>query len=56
MLYLSMGVLSILLLTFLSNILFIFRDKEFQVCQHLLCILMGISVSSIASYGKGRWL
>jgi hypothetical protein len=54
-LYLFMGVLAIVLLIILSNILFIFRDKEFQVCQHLLCLLMGISVSSIASYGKFGW-
>jgi hypothetical protein len=55
-LYLSMGILAIFLLIFLSNVIFIFRDKEVQACQHLMCILIGISVSSIVSFGKVRWL
>jgi hypothetical protein len=54
-LYLSMGVLAIFLLIFLSNLIFTFRDKEFLVCQHVFCILIGISVSSIVSFGKSRW-
>lgn len=54
-LYLSMGTPVIFLLICLSNLIFVFRDKEFQACQQLLCILTGISVSSIVSFGKLRW-
>jgi hypothetical protein len=55
-LYLLMGILVIFLLISLSNLISVFRDKEFQACQSLLCILMGISVFSIVSFGKLRWL
>jgi len=51
-LYLSMGIMVLFLFIVLCNLIYIFRDKEFQACQHLLCILMGISVSSIISIGK----
>jgi len=47
-----MGIMVLFLLIVLSNLIYIFRDKEFQACQHLLCVLMGISVSSIISMGK----
>jgi hypothetical protein len=55
-LYLSMGLLVIFLFISLSNLIFTFRDKELQACQHLMCILIGISVSSIVSFGKVMWL
>jgi hypothetical protein len=55
-LYLSMGILAILLFISLSNVIFMFRDKEYQACQHLLSILTGISGSSLAAFGKLSWL
>ncbi len=54
-LYLSMGVLSIFLFVCLSNLIFTYRDKEFQAYQHLMGILVGISVSSIVSFVRLRW-
>jgi hypothetical protein len=51
-LYLSMGIMVLLFYITLINLIHVFRDKEFQACQHLLCILLGISVSSIISFVK----
>lgn len=51
-LYLSLGIMVLFLLIVLSNLIFGFRDKEFEACQHLLSLLLGISVSSIISFGK----
>lgn len=51
-LYLSLGVLVLFLLIVLSNLIFGFRDKEFEVCQHLLSVVLGISVSSIIAFRK----
>ena len=53
--YLSMGTLVIFMLISLSSAIFVFRYKEFLVYQHLLSILVGISVSSMVSFGKSRW-
>ncbi len=55
-LYLSMGSLVILLVIVLSNVIFQFRDKELQACQHLLCMIIGISVASVVSFVKLRWI
>jgi hypothetical protein len=55
-LYLFMGIMTIVLLIILSNVIYIFRDKEFEACRHLFCVLIGISASSILSFGKLRWL
>ncbi|MFH0958388.1 MAG: hypothetical protein V1897_06755 [Pseudomonadota bacterium] len=54
-LYLFMGIMTIVLLIILSNLINIFRDKEFEACRHLFCVLIGISVSSIVSFWKMRW-
>ncbi|MFO7665618.1 MAG: hypothetical protein R6V76_03265 [Desulfobacterales bacterium] len=51
-LYLSLGIMVLFMLIVLSNLIFGFRDKEFEACQHLLSLLLGISVSSIISFGK----
>lgn len=55
-LYLSLGIMVLFLLIVLSNLIFGFRDKEFEACQHLLCVIIGISVSSMVSFGKLKWL
>jgi len=52
LLYLSMGALVLVLLICLSNVIFIFRDKEFQASQHLFCLLTGIAVSCLIAYGR----
>ena len=52
LLYLSLGVMVLFLFIVESNLIWELRDKEFQACQHLLCLLLGISVSSIISFGK----
>lgn len=54
-LYLSLGSLIVLILVFLSNMIFEFRDKELQACQHLLCVTIGISVSSLVTFVRSRW-
>jgi hypothetical protein len=54
--YLLLGTTILLLFTLLSNLIFVFRDKEFDAFQHLFCLLIGISVSSIVSLGKLLWL
>jgi hypothetical protein len=51
-LYLSLGIMVLFFYVTLINLIHVFRDKEFQACQHLLSILMGISVSSITSFVK----
>jgi hypothetical protein len=51
-LYLFMGIMVLFLFITLSNLIFEFRDKEFVACQHLLSVLMGVSMSSIISFGK----
>jgi hypothetical protein len=51
-LYLSLGVMVLFLLIVESNLIFAFRDKEFEACQDLLSVILGISVSSIIAYGK----
>ena len=53
-LYLSLGSLVVFSLILLSNMVFTFRDKELQASQHLLCLMVGISVSSIVSSLKSR--
>jgi hypothetical protein len=42
----------LLLLIVESNLIWELRDKEFLACQHLLCVVLGISVSSIISFRK----
>jgi len=54
-LYLMMGMLVLVLFIFLANMIFQFRDKELQACQHLLCALMGISLASIVSFVQVKW-
>ena len=51
-LYLSLGIMVLFLLIVESNLIFAFRDKEFEACQHLLSVILGISVSSIIAFGK----
>jgi hypothetical protein len=51
-LYLSLGIMVLFLLIVESNLIFGFRDKEFEACQHLLSVILGISVSSIIAFGK----
>jgi hypothetical protein len=52
LLYLILGIMVMVSLIFLSNLIFIYRDKEFFTCQHLFCLLVGISLSSLASWGQ----
>jgi hypothetical protein len=51
-LYLSLGVMVLFLLILESNLILELRDKEFEACQHLLSVVLGISVSSIIEFRK----
>ncbi|MBA4369019.1 MAG: hypothetical protein C0403_15425 [Desulfobacterium sp.] len=51
-LYLSLGVMVLFLFILESNLIWVLRDKEFEACQHLLSVLLGISVSSIIEFRK----
>ena len=55
-LYLSLGFMVLLLLIVEANLIWALRDKEFAACQHLFCVLIGISISSILSFGKRIWI
>ena len=51
-LYLSLGIMVLLLFIIEANMIFEFRDKEFMACQHLFNVLVGISVSAMISFWK----
>jgi len=55
-LYLSLGVLVLFLLIVEANMIWVLRDKEFEACQQLFCVLVGISISSTISFGKRIWI
>lgn len=54
-LYLSLGVMVLLLLIVEANMIWALRDKEFEACQHLFSVLVGISASSVISFGRLKW-
>lgn len=56
LLYLSLGVMVLFLLIIESNMIWALRDKEFEACQQLFCVLIGISISLTISFGKLKWL
>ncbi len=54
--YLSLGVMVLFLLIVEANMIWALRDKEFEACQQLFSVLIGISISSIVSFGKRIWI
>ena len=55
-LYLSLGVMVMFLLIVEANMIWAFRDKEFEACQHLFSVLIGVSASSIMAFRRLPWL
>ena len=55
-LYLSLGVMVMFLLIVEANMIWSLRDKEFEACQHLFSVLIGVSASSIMAFRRLPWL
>ena len=51
-LYLSFGVMVLFLLIVEANMIWALRDKEFEACQHLFSVLIGVSASSIMAFRR----